>query len=376
MRKLLRIILLRPVLWAAAKFSSKPQKEKIFKALTRLFKNIIKHPGKEGLVIPFEINAGKFIIFSDQHKGRRNGADDFILAEPNYLAALDFYNNNDYCFINLGDSEELWENRMWQVKKKNTATFEAEKKFLEKNNYVKVYGNHDLYWNTSPFASMHLKEMYGESIKVYEGVVLETLVSRQSSLGSLQPVDYSPLAIFLTHGHQGDAQSDGNKFSKFFVAWIWAPLQALLKINPNTPAYNSEKKTLHNSMMYEWSSEQKNMLLITGHTHQPVFKSLTVLEKLYKEFQLAEKDKDAQQLKVLLDEIKKREKEFTAVASDYMNMKPSYFNSGCCCFSDGDITGIEIADGYIKLIKWFLKDGKPERHLLEEMLLEDLAAKL
>lgn len=376
MRKLLRIILLRPVLWAAAKFSSKPQKEKIFKALTRLFKNIIKHPGKEGLVIPFEINAGKFIIFSDQHKGRRNGADDFILAEPNYLAALDFYNNNDYCFINLGDSEELWENRMWQVKKKNMATFEAEKKFLEKNNYVKVYGNHDLYWNTSPFASMHLKEMYGESIKVYEGVVLETLVSRQSSLGSLQPVDYSPLAIFLTHGHQGDAQSDGNKFSKFFVAWIWAPLQALLKINPNTPAYNSEKKTLHNSMMYEWSSEQKNMLLITGHTHQPVFKSLTVLEKLYKEFQLAEKDKDAQQLKVLLDEIKKREKEFTAVASDYMNMKPSYFNSGCCCFSDGDITGIEIADGYIKLIKWFLKDGKPERHLLEEMLLEDLAAKL
>jgi len=376
MRKILRILLLRPVLWAAAKFSSKPQKEKIFKALTKLFKNIIKHPSKKGLVIPFELNAGKFIIFSDQHKGRRNGADDFILAEPNYLAALDFYNNNDYCFINLGDSEELWENRMWQVKKKNTATFEAEKKFLEKNNYIKIYGNHDLYWNTSPFASMHLKEMYGESIRVYEGAVLETLVSRQSTFCSPLPIDYSPLAIFLTHGHQGDAQSDGNKFSKFFVAWIWAPLQALLKINPNTPAYNSEKKTLHNSMMYEWSSEQKNMLLITGHTHQPVFKSLTVLEKLYKEFQLAEKDKDAQQLKVLLDEIKKREKEFTAVASDYMSMKPSYFNSGCCCFSDGDITGIEIEGGYIRLIKWCLKDGKPERHLLEEILLVDLAAKL
>ena len=34
------------------------------------------------------------------------------------------------------------------------------------------------------------------------------------------------------------------------------------------------------------------MLLITGHTHQPVFKSLTHLEKLYKEFQLAEKEKN------------------------------------------------------------------------------------
>ena len=128
--------------------------------------------------------------------------------------------------------------------------------------------------------------------------------------------------------------------------------------------------------MYEWSSKQKDLLLITGHTHQPVFKSLTVLERLYKEFQLAEKDKDAVQLKVLLDEIKKREKEFTAVASDYMSMKPSYFNSGCCCFSDGDITGIEITDGYIRLIKWCLKEGNPDRNVLEEMSLERLAAKL
>ena len=65
---------------------------------------------------------------------------------------------------------------MWQVKKKNKATFEAEKKFMEHNNYVKIYGNHDLYWNNSPFASMDLKDMYGEKIKVYEGVMLKSLV--------------------------------------------------------------------------------------------------------------------------------------------------------------------------------------------------------
>ena len=380
MRKLLRILLLRPILWAAAKFSSKPKQQKIFEALSKLLNEIQQQPGKKGLVIPFEQHAGKFIIFSDQHKGRRNGADDFTQAEPNYLAALEHFSSNNFCFINLGDSEELWENRMWQVKKKNKATFAAEKKFIEHNNYVKIYGNHDLYWDVSPFAPLHLKDMYGEKIKVYEGVVLKSLVSsRESGVDkpdSVLRTKDAELTIFLTHGHQGDAQSDGNKFSKFFVAWIWAPLQSLLRINPNTPAYNAEKKTLHNHIMYEWSSHQKNILLITGHTHQPVFKSLTHLEKLYKEFQFAEKGKNTEELATLLDEIKKREKEFTAVSVDYMSMKPSYFNTGCCCFSDGDITGIEIADGCIRLIKWMRKEGSSKREVLEETKLEELVKEL
>ncbi len=47
-------------------------------------------------------------------------------------------------------------------------------------------------------------------------------------------------------------------------------------------------------------------------------------------------------------------------------MKPSYFNSGCCCFDDGTITGIEISAGFIRLIKWSLTDGKPRRIVAEE----------
>ncbi|HEV7780028.1 MAG TPA: metallophosphoesterase [Chitinophagaceae bacterium] len=360
MRKIFRLLLLKPVLWASAKFSSKPDREKIFTALTRLSGDILKEPGKKGLVIPFEYHAGKFIIFSDQHKGTRNGADDFKQAETNYLAALNYYSDNDFCFINLGDSEELWENSIRKVKKKNRLTFEAEKKFLAHNNYVKIFGNHDLYWDTSPLSWWHLKSMFGEVLKVYEGAILKTLVGEQE------------LTIFLTHGHQGDGQSDGNWFSKFFVAYIWAPLQGLLRINPNTPAYNAEKKTLHNSIMYEWASQQKDMLLVTGHTHQPVFTSLTHLERLYKQLQLAEKVQDEKKIKEVRSEILIREKEFTAVAVDYMTMKPSYFNTGCCCFSDGDITGIEIEDGCIRLIKW----SSTKREALEKISLEELAGQL
>lgn len=118
------------------------------------------------------------------------------------------------------------------------------------------------------------------------------------------------------------------------------------------------------------------MLLVTGHTHQPVFASLTHIERLYKQFQLAGKENNQHQLDKLLDEIKKREKEFAAVSVDYMNMKPSYFNAGCCCFSDGDITGIEIENGFIRLIKWSLKAGKPEREVLEEITLNELMNEL
>jgi UDP-2,3-diacylglucosamine pyrophosphatase LpxH len=352
------------VLWGAQKFSSKPQREKIFKALSKLLLDITEHSGKKGLVIPFDASSKKFIIFSDQHKGGRNGADDFILAESNYLSALDHYYKNDFSFISLGDSEELWENSLSKVKKSYEKTFVAEKKFADKNAFIKIIGNHDLYWSNDPFAWWQLQLLYGKETKAYEGVVLQTIVNGQE------------IQFFCTHGHQGDAQSDGNWFSKFFVSRIWAPLQAYLRINPNTVAYNNEKKTLHNEIMYEWSSEQSNRVLITGHTHQPVFASLTHIERLYKDLQLAKANNDTTAMAEVEKEIRKREKEFAAVSVDYLTMRPSYFNSGCCCFVDGDITGIEIADGCIRLIKWTLVDESPQRQLLEEITLAELVKKI
>ena len=81
----LRKILLKPVMWASERFTSKPDKERIFSALGSLLDCIIKSEKKKGLVIPFDCTKEKFIIFSDHHKGARNGADDFMLCELNYL---------------------------------------------------------------------------------------------------------------------------------------------------------------------------------------------------------------------------------------------------------------------------------------------------
>jgi UDP-2,3-diacylglucosamine pyrophosphatase LpxH len=350
MRRLLQIILLKPILWASNKFSSKPQRDKIFEALSLLQKNIQENEEKKGLKILVK-KEDKFIVLSDQHCGAKDGADDFMNAEPNYLTALDYYFENRFFFISLGDSEELWENSLSSVKKNNTETFEAEKKFIQENRFYKVFGNHDLFWANDPLASWQLKRIYDQEVNIYEGLILELTIK------------HSPLTIFMTHGHQGDASSDGNWFSKFFVANIWAPLQAFLKINPNTPAYDEGMKSEHNHIMYDWSAEQKNLLLITGHTHQPVFESLTHPERLLSEIRMARDIKDEVRLRELETELKSIVKNKKYFHPDFLKMKPSYFNSGCCCFNYGDFTGIEITAENISLIKWSSDKG---REILEK----------
>ena len=50
---------------------------------------------------------------------------------------------------------------------------------------------------------------------------------------------------------------------------------------------------------------------------------------------------------------------------------PTYFNTGC--YNDGDITGIDITNGVIRLIKWeYDEQGIPQRVLLEEVILNGL----
>lgn len=357
MRKLIQKILRKPVARLADKYSSRPDKDRIHEALSKLHSDIQEKPGKKGEVIQFDYLTGRFIVLSDQHKGTKNGSDDFAFAEKNYLAALHYYLHNNFYFINLGDSEELWENTWHGVKKSNKITFDKEKEFFERKKYLKIFGNHDLYWDNDPLASFELERIYGKKMCVYEGAVLQTTISEKV------------LQLFLTHGHQGDAVSDGNWFSKWFVSKIWAPLQAYLELNPNTPAYDGQLKTLHNKLMYEWSALQKNLILITGHTHQPVFESLTLLERLYQQLGKAIADNDEKNRKRLEEQIRLKT---TAIDNmpDFSTYKPSYFNSGCCCFSDGDITGIEIADGMIRLIKWEYTSGEPQRILLEEVALE------
>jgi len=360
MRKLLIRWFQQPVLRLANRFSSRPDRARIYAALTELYTEIVSGERKKGLVIPFDSSTGKFIIFSDQHKGGRNGADDFLNCETNYLAALDHYYQNGFHLVVAGDCEELWENTLHAVRKGHAAAFEKEKQFIPKNAFIKIFGNHDLYWENDPFAPFVLRQIYDDEVPVYEGVVLETEIQGQK------------VRIFCTHGHQGDKVSDGNWFSKWFVSRVWGPVQSFLKINPNTPAYDASLKTEHNAIMYEWSSEQDHLFLITGHTHQPVFESLTHIERLYRQLLFARQVHHDKMIHTIQNEIRARNFSLEDISPNYLSLVPTYFNTGCCCFSDGDITGIEIEHSCIRLVKWHAKKGTPNRTVLEEASFAEL----
>jgi hypothetical protein len=57
-------------------------------------------------------------------------------------------------------------------------------------------------------------------------------------------------------------------------------------------------------------------------------------------------------------------------------MKPSYFNAGCCCFNGGTITGLEIAGGSIRLVRWVVENGVSVREVAEEVSLLSLSDRI
>ena len=54
------------------------------------------------------------------------------------------------------------------------------------------------------------------------------------------------------------------------------------------------------------------------------------------------------------------------------NPLPCYFNTGCCSFSDGDITGIEIANGEIRLVRWPDDNDRHQPKILQSGNLGDI----
>jgi predicted phosphodiesterase len=354
MKKLLQWLFRKPVTWLAEKVSSSPDKEAVFDSLSKLQQDIIKGKGNNGLVLSFDMETAKFIILSDQHKGCKDPADDFASAEVNYRKALQQYYDNGFTFINIGDCEELWENTPKAVIENNRLTLLEEARFLQDGRYYRVFGNHDLEWNYLIQQNQFLKPIFGDKLKVYEGILLNTKYNQQE------------YAVFLTHGHQGDKRSDGNPFSKWVVAAIWTPIQRLLEISINTTADSFELVDQHNIIMYEWSATQKNLLFVSGHTHKPVFASLDHIDRLTKQLEKALGVGDEILVRSITADLDKRKLEYAGKKFVKTMAHPSYFNTGCCCFRDGDITGIEIADGFIRLIKWESSDKGPIRKVLEE----------
>lgn len=328
----------------------------------------------------FRLGQDKWVILSDQHRGARNGADDFRVAERAYNAALAYYYEMGYTLVVLGDVEELWEEEPSAVISAYAHSLSLEAQFHQAGRYLRFWGNHDDDWARPDVVDKYLGPIFGgERLKVWESLLVPVLDEANQDLGRL----------LLLHGHQGTSASDKfSPISRWLVRNFWRRIQKITKRSLNTPAHNWELRDQHNIALYSWAQKQARLLLIAGHTHRPVFASqshpaqlITQMEKL--RAQLSTDPQNEEVLEKLartaaeLEWVRAQEQDATGDEGDTPAMKkPCYFNTGCCSFSDGDITGLELAGDEIRLIRLPNKEDQPQPQVLARAELRAVLARL
>jgi UDP-2,3-diacylglucosamine pyrophosphatase LpxH len=311
----------------------------------------------------FDALSERLVVLSDMHRGKRDRADEFRQCEQAYVTALDHYFSNGYTLAVLGDAEELWKTKARHVVAAYPEVYAREAAFQQEGRLLRFWGNHDEEWASPALVQHELGRAFdADPPEVGEALLLEVTLGDRA-LGSL----------FLVHGHQGTGLSDTLAFlARATVRFLWKPIQHVTQVSRNRPSTNRRIREKHNRAMHRWSQAQEKLLLITGHTHRPVFASISILDELER------------RLGIDIDEISKRVDDsgyWDEVVADCVErgwlgdaapcgppappdraaMEPCLFNSGCCCFKSGRINAIEIGGGEIRLVLWSPTSHGPRR---------------
>jgi UDP-2,3-diacylglucosamine pyrophosphatase LpxH len=327
-------------------------------------------------IIPLDIHKDKWILFSDHHKGGKNRADDFRRCEKTYLMALDHYFEQGYSLCIMGDVDELWEEFPQTIIKQNSASFIAERRFHEAGRYIRIWGNHDEIWADPKMVQKFLQPLYGPRHLSVPGSILLDVYNGNETMGK----------ILLVHGHQGTQnEGRGTVIAKWFLHNIWRPIQVFTGFSCNTPATDWRLRNDRDRIIYHWTKRQSNLILIAGHTHAPVFESYSHRARLMSEISHARRGmgklsedqrisrlNQIEKLSTELQQVKDKLSAEENATQPLENPLPCYFNTGCCAFADGDITGIEISEGGMRLVRWPDDDGNPNRKVLQAGQLEDI----
>lgn len=191
----------------------------------------------------------KYVLISDCHRGCGTSNDNFLKNQNLYFAALQHYYKRGFTYIELGDGDELWENRsMKQIEETHGDVFWLFSLFQARKRLYLLYGNHDMVKKKSGFMP---------DIPFYSGIILENSSCTPSK------------DIYLTHGHQADLfNSTLWYFTRFLVRYLWKPLERYGVLDPTSAAKNYTRKERTEQRLQQWA-KQENHILITGHTHRP-----------------------------------------------------------------------------------------------------------
>lgn len=266
---------------------------------------------KQSPVIPIKPDS-KFVIMSDCHRGDGSWSDNFLKNQNLFFAALNYYYELGYTYIELGDGDELWENRnLNQIISIHSDAYWLMSRFYEDRRLYLLYGNHDQIKKEPRYVDRFYRSYYCDGanchVPLFPGISIgEGLILKDAAAGQ---------QILLTHGHQGDLLNDTLwKMTRSLVRYCWKPLELLGFLDPTSAAKNYRKKKKVERRLIEWAKKE-NQMLICGHTHRPHFPGKN---------------------------------------------EPPYFNDGSCVHPRC-ITAIEIAGGSICLVKWTILTDEDRR---------------
>lgn len=234
----------------------------------------------------------RLVLFSDCHRGCGTWNDSFLNNKTIYEAALGYYFDHGFTYVELGDGDELWENRKFSdIEEIHADIFRLLDRFRQEGRLFMLWGNHDRIKSRPGFRSSSLPA-------ASQALIIRCL----DRPGRREGTEYN-----LIHGHQADILNNQLwKLARWLVRYIWKPLELAGIKDPTSAAKNYSKGKVLEERMSSWA-KANNTHLIAGHTHRPVLSP---------------------------------EKE-----------KWSYSNTGSCVHPN-TITCIEIEDGKITLIKW------------------------
>ena len=269
----------------------------------RILKKILSRAYINAKKIPLNPDS-KFILFSDIHKGNNNYADDFAHNRNIFHHALRTYNEQGYTYAQLGDGIELWENNSFHdIFEAHQDIFLLMKEFHLDNRLHVVWGNHDMVLRKPKMA----KKLFDSYIDQQTNETIDFLKNISFDESIILEIEGLKKNILLLHGHQADLFNYVFwKFNRFLVRILWSPLQIVGIKNPASPAKNYRDLIRVERNLEKWISTNNQQMIIAGHTHRPKFPKPGELP---------------------------------------------YFNDGSCVHPRF-ITGIEIVNMQISLIKW------------------------
>lgn len=300
----------------------------------------------------------KFIIFSDHHRGDRSFSDYFQRCEKTYNAALGHYLERGFHLILLGDVEEFWEFHPRRVMNSYPLTYDLEREFYLDGRFTRIRGNHDSLWSNRALVEDYLGERF-PGIEILDGL-------------RLRFEGPSPANVFLAHGHQGSFLSDTlDWFSMFWFRTLGSRILYPFKRKYQTPARSYRLREEHDRQMFECAEAMnrdapEKIILVCGHTHHPIFMSRSRIRRSERMLHWLRKRRGKKVRRAaskLRSQMEYMKADF-GLESDLIEKPSLYFNTGCCSFADGSITGIELAKGKLRLVKWTDESTHAERNVL------------